>query len=88
MKLKFAATDGSDSAGPDNIQPKTEELATGPFGSLIIFVGKTYDKNQHQLRLRQENVRFGLQNQLKLDGKYDRIAFSQPKLVDPLYHYI
>ena len=37
MELKFAATDGSNSTGPDNIQPKTEELATGPFGPLIIF---------------------------------------------------
>ena len=54
----FAATDGSDLTRLDNIQP---------FGSLIIFSGKTYDKNQHQLRLlRQENIRFGLQNRLEL----------------------
>ena len=40
MKLKFAATDGPNSTESDNIQPKTEELATGPFGPLIFFSRK------------------------------------------------
>ena len=84
MELKFAATDGSNSTGSD-IQPRTSDRTFWAFNN---FLGKTNDKNQHQLRPRQENIRFDLQNRLKLDGMYDRIAISRPKLVDPLCHCI
>ena len=66
MNFQFMSTGGSNSTGFDNIQTKSEELATTPYGLLRTFYTKK-NKNQHQLKLQGGNVRFGLQNRLELD---------------------